>query len=322
MPTISLRYVELDPADPTVKLILGTEIYDEVEESLLPKNPAPDKPVFMTKKFVGHIEYRWQVKAVVVVQCNPVVFEVILGRSAQLAKSYYLPEILRGKTIMSVLQKYALVEVEFGHAPSVGKSDGDIKSNKRYVDTVQDGNMPKRRLAIVLRATSKRPSGAIVQVVPISSVAPHSGDRTAIEVTSSLTRMAHYNKKSWAICGMVESIAAGRIIAPMVDWGKKQMRDTGFSTKLDAGLRPGFEAALLYGLDRANVNAQLTNSVTASTQLAAQNAILANENLQLKKQLAVLTALQQHAAAHEEMAKELAVQYGVSLEELRDTFVK
>lgn len=322
MPTISLKYVELDPANPAVKLTLGTESYDEIEESLLPKNPLPNKPVFITKKFVGHAEYRWQVKAISVVQPNPAIFEVTLGRSAQLSKSYYLPEILRGKTIMSVLQKYAFVEVEFGHAPSVGKSDGDIKSNKRYVDTVQDGNMPKRRLAIVLRATSKRPSGAIVQVVPISSVAPHPGDRTAIEVTSSLTTMANYNKQSWAICGMVESIAAGRIIAPMVNWGRMETRDTGFSTKLDSALRPGFEAALLHGLDRANVNAQLTNAVTASTQLTAQNAILANQNLQLNAQLATLTALQQHAAVHEEMAKELAVLYEVSLEELRDIFVK
>lgn len=163
MSTIVVKYLEIvnDPATGQgVAHVLGTEAYDDIEESLIPKRPLPNKPVFITKKFISATEYRWKVQDVVVAQQAPVVFEITLYRLSQLHKGAYLPSILKGKTIMAVLQKYAIVEVEFGHPPGIAKSCGNITSNKRYVDSVQDGNMPKRRLAIVLRATSKQPSGA------------------------------------------------------------------------------------------------------------------------------------------------------------------
>lgn len=323
MSTIVVKYIEIVHSAATgqnVSHLLGTETYADIEESLLPKTPALNKPVFITKKFTGAAAYRWKVQDVVMAQQGPVVFEVTLSRYAQLLKEYYLPEILRGKAIMSVLQKYTIVEVEFGHPPVIGKSDGAFRSNKRYVDSIQDGNMPKRRLAIVLRATSRQPSGAVVQVVPISSAVPHAGDKTTLEVTSSLSAMSNYNKQSWAICGMVETVSAGRIIAPMVDWGKKQTRDTGFSTKLEVTLRPAFESALLYGLDRASVNAQISQSLTANALLGAQNTQLAIDNSLLVAKLAALQQAHQHAAAHEAMARQLATTNGIDFDELRSIY--
>lgn len=323
MSTIVVKYLEIvnDPATgQDVAHVLGTEAYDDIEESLIPKRPLPNKPVFMTKKFTSATEYRWKVQDVVVAQQAPVIFEITLSRHPQLDKSEYLPSILKGKTIMAVLRKYAIVEVEFGHPPGIGKSCGNITSNKRYVDSVQDGNMPKRRLAIVLRATSRQPSGAVVQVVPISSVQPYVGDKSAVEVTSSLVNMVNYNKASWAVCGMVETVAAGRIIAPLVNWGKKQTRDTGFSTKLEVTLRPDFEAALLHGLDRSSVNAQMSQALTANALLATQNAQLVADNSALAAQLAALQNAHLHAGAHEAMARELATANSMDFEELRLAF--
>jgi uncharacterized protein YifN (PemK superfamily) len=214
-------------------------------------------------------------------------------------------KILSRQVITSVLQKHTIVEVEFGHAPSVAKENGDIRSNKRYVDSVQDGNMPKRRLAIVLRATKNMLSGAVVQVVPISSVTPHLGDSTVIEVTSSLSEFLQYQKRSYAICGMVETIPANRIIAPLVQFETGRTgRDRGFKRKLLSGQRPALEAALMHGLDRA----YLIDESQKLKQTIADLDIAREENSLLKAELAIFKGNVIYVEAHEAMARVLAAQ--------------
>lgn len=302
MPTIVVKYFE-DAFDSNTNLVvrtlLGTETLDNIDEAFIPAQPLPGKPIFFTKKFSGLDMYRWQVQDVSwqhTANVTPVIYEVVLKRHPQLDKKEYLSHIVSNKPVVRFLQKYTLVEVEFGHAPSIGKVDGRIGSNKRYPDSVQRGNMPKRRLAIVLKATH-RSSGTFAQVVPISSVQPYATDKTVIDVTASLIHMASYQKQSWAICSMVETVPATRIIAPLVNWGKGGLRrDSGFSTKLAASQRDDFEEALMHGLDRGNI-------VREINVLRAANEVLQKKHDSLQNEITTLAAKYEHADTHEKMAR-------------------
>jgi len=51
---------------------LGTETYEKIEEVLLPKRVHGTlSPIFITKKFSGRVEYRWEVADDVAVDFQP-----------------------------------------------------------------------------------------------------------------------------------------------------------------------------------------------------------------------------------------------------------
>lgn len=297
MSKIEVNYYESPP-----NTLLGSEKYEDIEETLLPHEVKSGKRIFTTKKFSSHPEYRWEVidvKLQPTVPGHATVFDVTLSRHTQLDKADYLTQIIKGKTVASVLQKYAIVEVEFGHAPRIGKANGDIRSNKRYPDSIQSGNMPKRRLAIVLRVVSKgiRP---VAQVVPISSVVPAVGEKSSIEITGSLRPFVHYNKRSWAICSMIETVPITRIIAPLIfrRYGIPN-RDTAFKTKLESFDRAGFEIALMHGIGREQYIKDIDNNKSTITNL--NDKIIA-----LEKAICNLNLKLQHAEIHEQMARDYA----------------
>ncbi|GAB4062408.1 hypothetical protein [Uliginosibacterium sediminicola] len=138
---------------------------------------------------------------------TPLTYVVVLQRRSQIDKQDYLKNIVvaRNQKVRRVLHPWAIVEVEFGHALTVGKVSGDVRGNKRYVDTVQQYSMPKRRLAVVLRVL-ERPSEDLIQVIPITSKPPLLTDKTAVEVTSELSMMAHYQKPNWAVAQMIQTV--------------------------------------------------------------------------------------------------------------------
>ncbi|WP_155858670.1 hypothetical protein [Acinetobacter sp. BMW17] len=74
--------------------------------------------------------------------------------------------------INQLLHKGKIVEVEFGHYHNVFKiaKNKKLGTNKRYKSTVQNGEMHKRRLAIVVKVQPNN----MVQVVPITSKEPQS----------------------------------------------------------------------------------------------------------------------------------------------------
>nr|WKF60225.1 hypothetical protein HUO10_004746 [Paraburkholderia busanensis] len=230
---------------------LGFESHQHIEEVLLPGHPRPDNPVFFTKKFVGHAEYRWQVlKVCLKTGVAPLTYIVTLRRRPQIRKDFYLKNILstRKEKVRRVIHPWTLVEVEFGHSLSVGKASGSIKGNKRYADTVQLFSMPKRRLAIVMQVI-ERDQEDLLQVVPISSRHPGVTERASVEVTSALTTLTHYRKRSWAVCRMIQPVTASRIIAPMVQIGPRhQTRDKGFRLKVRGAVREAIKDALMFGV--------------------------------------------------------------------------
>lgn len=302
-------------------IVLGQETHESIDEVLLPRHPQPESPIYFTKKFSGHAEYRWKV-----VSCSgtsatastPQTFEVFLDRRPQLHRSEYLANILKtpGNSLQRVLHRYALIEIEYGHPPVVGKMDNRIRSNKRYPDSVQIGSMPKRRLAIVNRVSiyAGRP---VIQAVPISSVRPHPGDRTAVEVTKSLGTLPDYDRQSWAVTSMVETIAPTRIIAPLVRWKNKAYgRDTGFKSTLAVSERAMFRDALMCGVEsesRVRDSEKLAELVRLMTQNEEQL-------FQLRAHVEELHSRTRYHDAYEEMARQLAISTSGDFESMRDDY--
>lgn len=303
-----------------INALIGKETYDCIDEVLLPQMPHVGTPIFITKKFSGKSEYRWEVAKVVKQQTangQPQNFDVVLIKRTQLCPGEYLTQILKapGKTAMNVLQRFAFVEVEYGHPPLVGKVNGDFRSNKRYPDSVQQGSMPKRRLAIVNRVITRH--HPVVQVVPISTVQPSPGDQSAIEVTNSLSNMVHYNRQSWAICSMIETISATRIIAPMARWnGGYRGRDTGFKHKLGKTERLVLADALMHGVGSQNRVTDSNNLIQAQQNLAQRD----QETEQLRAQVEALKTRVRYVDTYEQMARDYARDIGRPFEGFRDEF--
>jgi uncharacterized protein YifN (PemK superfamily) len=236
----------------TTRSPLGVESHDGIDEVVLPSRPAANAPIFLTKKFAGNDEYRWQVLDVCqnAAALPRIEYLVTLGRRNQLPKEAYLKNILvaRNQRAKKVILQWAFVEVEFGHPLTVGKANGHVRSNKRYADTIQLYSMPKRRLAIVTQVIERTPED-LVQVVPITSKQPHSSDRSSMEVTAGLTDLVHYQKQSWAVCKMIQTVTASRIIAPMTKVSAtKTIRDTGFRSMIRGEMREQLKDTLMHGV--------------------------------------------------------------------------
>ncbi|NIE63148.1 type II toxin-antitoxin system PemK/MazF family toxin [Burkholderia sp. Ax-1719] len=320
---IVVKYLEqtTPEADTSTMPLKGKEIYEDIEEVLLPKPPDGDVPIFTTKKFAGDDSYRWQVIGVTglaATEAAPQTFEVILKRRAQLSKGEYLTQILKApkKTPKNVLQRFTIVEVEYGQHSVVGKVNGNVRSNKRYADTVQRGSMPKRRLAVVNQVIVKG-RATLVQLMPISSVQPRAGDQTCVDVTDSLSMMVHYHKQSWVVCSMIETVSPTRIMAPLVRWGPRaEGRDTGFKHKLNVPTRRAVEDALMYGVESAV-------RVAESTELLAVQAAklaLEQEVARLSAQVSSLEERVEFAEAHKEMARDYANGIGQPFELCREEY--
>ncbi|MCR9577317.1 hypothetical protein NB501_17860 [Vibrio alginolyticus] len=202
---------------------LGREESQGITEVLFPdRNYEKNRHTFtITKMFDGQAHFRWEVVSVE----HPAIDEIVIGLLPRISPEpeVYLSQTYKVKrNVISQLRKGTLVEVDYGYIPSVKKNCGYTSSNKRYPDSRQSGEMHKRRLAIVVKATGQR-----VQIVPISSNEPPVGDRTCFALDrASLEKLTHYNdenKQSFAICSMIETISLTRIFPPLA----KPIRDQG-----------------------------------------------------------------------------------------------
>jgi uncharacterized protein YifN (PemK superfamily) len=196
-------------------IILGSETRSGIDEVDFPDiNYFHNHPITITKKFSSRNGYRWIVRSVQ----HPSKTEVIIDveeRSSVISEVYLTQTYKNNSSVISNLQKGVLVEVEYGYFSSIKKSCGDIKSIKRYPDFKQQGEMHKRRLAIVVNATNK-----FVQVVPITSqVPPNTGDKSIFEINpDSLKDLIDYNqigKRSFALGSMIQTVSLARILPPL-----------------------------------------------------------------------------------------------------------
>jgi uncharacterized protein YifN (PemK superfamily) len=242
---------------------LGSETHTQITEVLLPFTPTPADPIFMTKKFSGRDEYRWEVLGIGQDYTQPQrTYVVTLLRREPVKKNYYLSAILAAKK-------------------ATPKKDeaGGVESNKRYVDTVQRGSMPKRRLAIVNQVLERKEQD-LIQVIPISSRKPVDNESSLrmVDVTACLSNLIHYQKPSWAICEMMETVAPSRIMAPMrrkftgANGQAVDQRDLAFATKITSSIRQELDDAMMYAVHQkfrieTALNLQETKESTKALQV-------------------------------------------------------
>lgn len=219
--------------------LLGTEQFDGVEEVLLPE--VREHKVFFVKKFSGELSYRWVIEEVIpwMSLAQQAYFEVYLSEVAGSRSEEYLAQTLKKLRAPANrrLGPGVLVEVDFGFTQSVGRGDGSLRTNKRYSDTLQHGEMRKRRLAVVVKAEKDT-----LQVVPVTSIHQPEGIKTVAKLsTATLSDLSFYGssgKDSWVLCSMVETVSTRRILPPMSRYfdkrsgREKHARDIKYSCKV------------------------------------------------------------------------------------------
>lgn len=249
MPSIVVQYVETTYPNPNgvgVQTILGTETLTDIVETLLPK--SAQHPVVFVKRFAVSNNHRWFVENVQPTPAaagNPTSFSVQLSKAILPVKEEHLSETLQKTTrpVNKILWPGVLVEVDYGFIQSIGHSNGSILENHQYPDTVQRGEMHKRRLAIVNKLFDAR-----VQVVPVTSQAQSTADRTAFELSpDSLRELSFYGangKPSWVVCNMLQTVSFRRILPPTSFYVERGATKKGRNTRYGVEITKGDLRAL------------------------------------------------------------------------------
>lgn len=218
MNTFLVRYCE-EVTDPTTGTVhqnqLGQASYDGIVELLLPDKSRYDH-LYLTIQFLGNRTQRWRVESVSIAPSSentPAVCDVKLKKHNGPAETYLNALLSGGEKIGSLLQFGTMVEVDYGFIPAMAKYDSGLLISNTSTDALLSGELHKRRLALVVRASKET-----VQVVPVTSDAPDVGDKTCFEIDpASLKNLSRYStsgKRSWALCGMVDSVSPSRILPP------------------------------------------------------------------------------------------------------------
>lgn len=248
MPTLHIKYflTQADPARPAT--LLGREEYHGITQCLVPDEREESHVVTMTKAFDGVNNLRWRVDkvehpsavdaSIFLSDWEPTVPEVFLAEAYKLQRG-----------ILSSLTFGTLVEVDFGYISFIKKSDGAVRSSKRYPDSLQTGEMHKRRLCVVVRATRRG-----VQVVPITSKTPDGDASCAHEIShESLKNLTNYcsgDIRSFAIPSMITTVSFNRVLPPLsrTDKRRQEMRDGRYNNRLKGDDKKGFHLALSHSL--------------------------------------------------------------------------
>ena len=229
--------------------LLGVERFEGIKEKLIPSFSEESHKISITKFFDGYDDHRWLVKNLI--HNSNTETSIYLDAWINNRREEFLSQTKKSnRSVISKLQFGTLVEVEFGFIPNVKKLNGDVRTNKRYPDTIHRGEMHKRRLCIVVKAASDR-----VQVVPVSSQAPRStGDLTVCKLSdASLADLISYNDQaipSYAICNMIKTVALTRVLPPLArhDGARAAFRGNRYSKKLNNVDRQAFKESLSHAV--------------------------------------------------------------------------
>ncbi len=334
MPTIVVAYFERtrDAQGNEVLASLGTETLDGVSEALLPGFNQNYK-VFCIKKFCGNANYRWfvvRVDAAALPIAGHAKFEVVLESLFDPSPVEYLHQTIRktGLTVQRTIRQGTLVEIDYGFVQSIGKEDGQIRSNKRYSDTIQLGEMHKRRLAIVVRV-----GGTTIQVVPISSSTPNPNDKTQFEISAAtLSRLQFYGnsgKSSWAVCGMIETVSIRRVLPPIsyytIRGHRRAGRDTNYHVAISHQESQFLRDALLHSIGVIDYRDNKQELAQARLQLRAGEVVEA-ELAAARVDLDIMQNEVSDLGLYREVAQTWASAMGADLEDevrqLRDLYAE
>ena len=307
MQTIIIRYLEsgVDGEGKVSHTVLGVEVYDGIKEALIPAMPRPKQgrdphPVFLTKCFTNIEHHAWRLENITVELTNgaaPAVYDIYIKRH-DISKEEFLYQTLKknpATSITRLIRQGTLVEVDYGFVQQTARSTAELKTNKRYMDTLLEAEMHKRRLAVVVKVISRN----LIQVAPVSSQDAADGDRTIFQLDQDtldkMPRYKHSGKDSYVICGMLESVSIQRVLPP-----------TSYFKGGRSGRNPNYGVAL----SRAQIKTlkeSLVHAVGASDYVPFQ------EVVQLKRSIDGLEAdiakLTEQLAASEAKVNELGVSY-------------
>lgn len=318
MATVSISYSTYDPNDHTNERVLGTERIDNIEEILVPLNDK-NTPIFITKAFSGEQCKRWRVRFFLGIA--PDHWGVWLTEK-DISKDIYLSEILEKRRIRNAagfVRKGAIIIVEFGHIYQTLNFQTGLSKSAMYPCNHQDGEMHKRRPAVVVKVDSRG-----VTVVPITSKEPdaHEYNRSIFELEAesiSDIKELDTGKRSFAVCEMIQTVSPTRILPPDSRDSKGRdrtyRRDQTFSRKLSSNDMKALDQGLLAAvrmhslqekLDRAILNGQAQS--TELEVLRPEVETLRTEQAELMEKYRILSELYQAAARYatkEEVEKEV-----------------
>lgn len=226
MQTIIIRYLEsgIDGEGNPSHTLLGVEVYDGIKEALIPAMPRPKPgrdphPIFLTKCFTNVEHHAWRLENITVGLTDgaaPAVYDIYIKRH-DISKEEFLYQTLKKNPAISItklIRQGTLVEVDYGFVQQTARSTAELKTNKRYMDTLLEAEMHKRRLAVVVKVISRN----LIQVAPVTSQDAADGDRTIFKLDQDtldkMPRYKHSGKDSHVICGMLESVSIQRVLPP------------------------------------------------------------------------------------------------------------
>lgn len=326
MQTIVVRYLEVITSRdgvPGTSVLLGTEIYENIKEVLIPGIPQPKgdralHPVFFTKCFLGIDNHLWRVESVAATPADaqqPAFFSVLIKRH-DVSKEIFLYQTLKsnkGLTAQKILgQQGTLVEVDYGFVQRAGRMNAISKTNKRYMDTLLEAEMHKRRLAVVVKVISAN----LIQVAPVTSREIKPGDRTAFKLDrSTLEKMPRYQnsgKESYVICSMLECVSVQRILPPVSYFkeGRSSGRNANYGIALSRSESKKLKNALIHAIG-AGDHVPYNDVLQSQRQVDQLQASVESLTAQLKAQAQRLN----HLSAVERLAKSWAESMGRDYED-------
>ncbi|KPX12914.1 hypothetical protein ALQ08_200093 [Pseudomonas syringae pv. delphinii] len=318
MDTIVIRYFEQikDLATGTMSVSpLGKETYESISEALMPGSGT--HKIFCIKKFTGVANYRWYVEGVAQLTTTGVVpaeYSVTLSKIFITVPEEYLQQTLKktGASLNRVIQFGTIVEVDYGFIQTIGREDGALRTNKRYCDTLQKGEMHKRRLAIVVGANR-----GVCQVVPVTSDSPGIADKTSFQLSrptlDQLTFWGSSGKDSWAICQMVESVSVSRILPPVTEYQARGQtrrgRNTHYTLRLAEAEKALLRNSLLHSIGVTDY--QQTKTKLSETREQLQELIAAATDLEAANgRIAALEAERKELLLYQEVAVDWGKGFG------------
>ncbi|GAB7528519.1 hypothetical protein PS3A_09270 [Pseudomonas sp. 3A(2025)] len=260
MQTIIVRYLEsvVDGKGEVSHALIGTETYVGIREALIPAMPYPKPgkephPVFLTKCFVGIEHHIWRLENIRVALTEgrlPAIYTIYIKRH-DTSKEEFLHQTLKknpATTIAKLLRQGTLVEVDYGFVQQTARFNADLKTNKRYMDTLLNAEMHKQRLAVVVKVISKN----LIQVAPVTSQSTPDGDRTIFRLEQStldkMPRYKHSGKDSHVICSMLESVSIQRVLPPMSYFKNTTGRNPNYGITLSRGEIRALKESLIHAV--------------------------------------------------------------------------
>lgn len=194
---------------------LGSTLYTDIIETLIPSFHQTSHDMFLTKKFVSKPNvHSWQIKCISVEKALVVI--VLKAIEQPFCVAAYAKK--QSKSPMFFLKKYRIVEVDFGYHTDTVNQSGHRAKNKSDSSALLPGELHKKRPCIVLSARGDR-----VQVAPLSTKVPAQSNPMNVPVTAaSFNHMArrYQQRPSVILLDMIQTVSTNRIFAPKAADGK------------------------------------------------------------------------------------------------------